>query len=117
MEQVFLEGDVDQGGGVAPVPGGGIVERDFETVAVSKFGIMAGRTARGPVTGQPPVEEELLAELNLRRRLGVQRRDRDVPARLQLTGESARRQAEHPEEYPDYSSHSVIFLFDSVLRQ
>jgi len=49
---------------------------------------VAGRAARGAVAGKPSVKEELLAEFDLFRSLGIYNRDRDRREGLQMPGMS-----------------------------
>jgi hypothetical protein len=98
MEQVSLEGDINQCGRVTPVPGRRIVQRDIQSVAEALLGIMAGSTVHGPVAGQAPVEEELLAKFNLSRSLWVLVRNRNILERFQTAGKPTYRKAENYEE-------------------
>ena len=115
---MLLEGNVHKGRRVAPVAGCRIVEGDIQIVAETLVGIMAGRTAHGPVTGQPPVEEKLFAEGNLGGCLPVFHGRRDVPYWQKLAGKAAGRQTETAKDQQHYESfHTLISPTAVIVRQ
>ena len=87
MEQELLEGHVHKRRRVPPVARRGITERDVEPVRKGVVRVMAGCAAHGPVPGKPPVEEELLPELDLFRGLRVLLRRRNGGKGNERSGE------------------------------